>query len=86
MKYVVPLPIVGVKASFNLAPRAVDGVCMIPSTLMKETDRVGDGLVRIAVRRPGSKWKEPSILDATLHQDKDGWQKMANLRPSRRRR
>jgi hypothetical protein len=85
MKYVVSLPIVGVKASFNLEPRAVDGVCMSPSTLMKETDRVGDGLGRIAVRRPGYKWKEPSILGATQHQDKDRWQKTANLRPSRRK-
>jgi hypothetical protein len=49
MKYVVLLPIVGVKESFNTAPWAFYGVRMKPNTLINETDRMVDGLVRIAV-------------------------------------
>jgi hypothetical protein len=41
MKYVVHLPVVGVKNSLNKAPRAFDYVRMSPSTFMREIRSCG---------------------------------------------
>ena len=50
MKYVHPLPIVGVKESRNMAPRTLDHVHMSPSTLINETNHIVPSLVHVAMR------------------------------------
>ena len=50
MKCIVPVPIVRVKGSPNIAYHVVDGVRMSLGNLITETDHVVNGLVRIAVR------------------------------------
>ena len=58
MKDVLPLPIVGIKESLNMAPRSRDRVRVSPSALIDETDRVVHSVVcvsvstQIAVRSP----------------------------------
>ena len=49
MKNVVPLSVVGVEEGLDMSPRDLDRVRMSPSTLIDESDRVVDRLVRITM-------------------------------------
>ena len=44
MENVVFLAVVRVEERLNMSPRALDRVCMSPSTLIEESDRVVDAL------------------------------------------
>jgi hypothetical protein len=71
MKYVLPLPIVGVKETLNMTPRTLDRVRISSSTLIDEIDRMVLSLVRVAmstqipVRRPAvaDERSEPCLID-----------------------
>jgi hypothetical protein len=65
IEYALPLPIVGVKESFNMVPRTVDRLRMSHSMLMKE-DKTLHLEADIFLRH---RHLNPSFTDASLHQD-----------------
>ena len=62
MKDVLPLPIVGIKESLNIAPRTRDRVRVSPSALIDETDRAVHSVVCVSVSTPIAV-RSPAVTD-----------------------